>query len=161
MPDVFTKAERSVVMSRIRGKDTRPERAVRSMLHGMGYRFRLHGTNLPGRPDIVLRRYQAVIFVHGCFWHRHKGCRFAYTPKSRKEFWLKKLNSNVTRDCYVKMELRKLGWHVFTVWECELRHSERLSRRLDLGLKRRWSAMRVTGTTRALLGRSGSVRGAQ
>ena len=142
MPDVFTKAERSAVMSRIRGKDTRPERAVRSMLHGMGYRFRLHATNLPGRPDIVLGKYQTVIFVHGCFWHRHKGCRFAYTPKSRKEFWLNKLKSNVTRDCYVNTALRKSGWHIFTVWECELRQLERLARRIDLGLKRRWCAMR-------------------
>ena len=145
MPDVFTKTERSAVMSRIRGKDTLPERAVRSMLHEMGYRFRLYVTHLPGRPDIVLRRYQAVILVHGCFWHRHKGCRFAYTPKSRKEFWLKKFKSNVTRDCYVNTALSNLGWHVFTVWECELRHLDRLARRIDLSLKRRCCAMRGAG----------------
>lgn len=142
MSDVFTKAKRSVVMSHIRGRDTRPERAVRSMLHGMGYRFRLFVANLPGRPDIVLRKYETVIFVHGCFWHRHKRCRFAYTPKSREEFWLKKLNSNVTRDSQVEMELRKLGWHVVTVWECELKHPEQLARRLNLGLKRRRCTIR-------------------
>jgi DNA mismatch endonuclease, patch repair protein len=159
MPDVFTKAERSAVMSRIRGKNTQPERAVRSMLHGMGYRFRLHGTSLPGKPDIVLRKYQAVIFVHGCFWHRHKGCRLAYTPKSRKDFWLKKFEYNHKRDCFVRMKLRRSSWHVFTVWECQIRHPERLSRRLDLSLKKRWCAMRVTH--RALLTGRGSVRGAQ
>src|SRR2546430_70866 len=83
MPDVFTKAKRSEVMSRIKSRDTRPERAVRSMLHRLGYRFRLHRADLPGKPDLVLSRYRTVVFVHGCFWHRHKGCRLAYTPKTR------------------------------------------------------------------------------
>lgn len=161
MSDVFTKAKRSVVMSHIRGRDTRPERAVRSMLHSMGYRFRLVVANLPGRPDIVLRKYETVIFVHGCFWHRHRRCRFAYTPKSREEFWLKKLNSNVTRDSQVEMELRKLGWHVVIVWACELKHPEQLARRLNLGLKRRRCAIRKTVAARTSLRQEGEVRSAQ
>jgi DNA mismatch endonuclease (patch repair protein) len=136
MADVFTKIKRSEVMSRIRARDTQPERAVRSMLHRMGYRFRLHRTTLPGKPDIVLARYRTAIFVHGCFWHRHEGCQFAYTPKSRKGFWLRKFESNVKRDINVKKELSKLNWHVVTVWECELRSPDRLSMRLDVFLSR-------------------------
>lgn len=137
MTDVFTKSKRSEVMSRIKGRDTKPELAVRSMLHRMGYRFRLHRNDLPGKPDVVLTRYKTVIFVHGCFWHRHKGCRFAYTPKSRHDFWLKKLESNVARDLDVKSELTRLGWHVITVWECELRYPELLFDRLNSELKQR------------------------
>lgn len=137
MPDVFSKAKRSEVMSHIGARDTGPERAVRSVLHRMGYRFRLHRTDLPGKPDIVLPRFGTAIFVHGCFWHRHKGCRFAYTPKSRRKFWLGKLESNVTRDRRVNRELAKLGWHVVTVWECELRFPDRLSKRLEATLNRR------------------------
>src|SRR5215210_1330722 len=116
MTDVFTKAKRSEVMSRIRSRNTGPERAVRSLLHKMGYRFRLHGTGLPGKPDIVLPRYRTTIFVHGCFWHRHKGCQFCYMPKSRVEFWLAKFESNVQRDRKVKKLLKKQGWQVLTVW---------------------------------------------
>lgn len=121
-------------MSRIGARDTGPERSVRSMLHRMGYRFRLHGADLPGKPDIVLPRFGTAIFVNGCFWHRHKGCRFAYTPKSRTRFWVEKLESNVMRDRRVNRELAKLGWQVVTVWECELRAPERLSKRLDVKL---------------------------
>lgn len=127
MTDVFTKSKRSEVMSRIKGRNTKPERAVRSLLHHMGYRFRLHKADLPGKPDIVLSRYKTVIFVHGCFWHRHKDCRFAYTPKSRTDFWLNKLESNVIRDIQVKSDLEKLGWRVITIWECELREMGQLS----------------------------------
>lgn len=137
MSDVFTRAKRSEVMSRIRGRDTEPERVVRSMIHRMGYRFRLNQADLPGKPDIVLSRFGTAIFVHGCFWHRHKGCRFAYTPKSRTRFWLGKLESNVIRDRRVSRELAKLGWHVVTVWECELRSPDRLSKRLEATLNRR------------------------
>ena len=129
MTDVFTKSKRSEVMSRIKGRNTKPELAVRSLLHRMGYRFRLHKADLPGKPDIVLSRYKTVIFVHGCFWHRHKDCRFAYTPKSRTDFWLKKLESNVIRDIQVKSDLELLGWRVITVWECELRELKQLSNR--------------------------------
>lgn len=136
MADVFSKTKRSEVMSHIRGRDTQPELALRSMLHKMGYRFRLHRADLPGKPDLVLARYRTVIFVHGCFWHRHKGCRFAYTPKSRTEFWLKKLESNVARDRRVTSELKRLGWHVITVWECDLRTPDRLSKRLATRLNR-------------------------
>ena len=135
MTDVFTKAKRSEMMSQIRSRNTKPEITVRSLLHRMGYRFRLHRTDLPGKPDIVLPLYQTVIFVHGCFWHRHKDCRFAYTPKTRTEFWVKKLESNVIRDQWVKSELERLGWRVITVWECELREPHHLAVRLDADLK--------------------------
>lgn len=117
-------------MAQIRGKDTRPETAVRSLLHRMGYRFRLHSAKLPGCPDIVLPRFRSVIFVHGCFWHRHPGCRFAYVPKSRTEFWEKKFQSNVRRDQEVRRELGRLGWRVLVVWECEIRDGEKLAERL-------------------------------
>jgi DNA mismatch endonuclease (patch repair protein) len=136
MTDVFTKSKRSEVMSRIKGSNTKPELAVRSLLHRMGYRFRLHKTVLPGKPDIVLSRFKTVIFVHGCFWHRHKDCRFAYTPKSRTDFWLKKLESNVIRDIQVKSDLELLGWRVITVWECELRDMDLLSRKIVAELGR-------------------------
>ncbi len=136
MPDVFTKAKRAEVMSRIKSRDTQPERAVRSMLHRLGYRFRLHRIDLPGKPDLVLSRYRTVVFVHGCFWHRHKGCRFSYTPKTRVDFWQNKFASNVVRDQRVRSQLVKLGWRVITVWECELRSAERLSGRLDGKLRR-------------------------
>jgi DNA mismatch endonuclease (patch repair protein) len=130
MSDVFTKAKRSDVMSRIGARDTKPERVVRSILHRMGYRFRLHRADLPGKPDIVLPRHKTVIFVHGCFWHRHEGCRFAYTPKTRPDFWLNKFEANVARDRVVKAKLEGLGWQVITVWACELRTPDELSRRL-------------------------------
>lgn len=136
MADVFSRAKRAEVMSRISGQNTAPERAVRSMLHGMGYRFRLHRADLPGKPDIVLPRYRTVILVHGCFWHRHKGCKFAYTPKSRVAFWCRKFESNVARDRRVVRDLRCLGWRVVTVWECELRAAERLCHRLRKVLDR-------------------------
>jgi DNA mismatch endonuclease (patch repair protein) len=123
-------------MSQIKGRDTMPEIAVRSMLHRMGYRFRANVKSLPGRPDIVLRRYETVVMVHGCFWHRHKSCRFAYQPKSRRAFWGAKFRANVERDVLVKRELAKLGWRVVTVWECELRKPEKLARRLDVLLEK-------------------------
>lgn len=108
------------MMSRIRGKDTGPEKKVRSLLHRMGYRFRLHPKNLPGKPDIVLPKYRTVIFVHGCFWHRHRGCKYAYTPKSRKEFWQKKFQENIERDKRENKALKSLRWKVIIVWACEL-----------------------------------------
>lgn len=135
MTDVFTKSKRSEVMSRIKNRNTKPELAVRSLLHRVGYRFRLHRADLPGKPDIVLSRYKTVIFVNGCFWHRHKNCRFAYTPKSRTDFWLKKLESNVTRDQQVKSELERLDWQVITVWECELQNLNQLSSRIISALE--------------------------
>ncbi len=117
-------------MSRIRGKDTRPEMRVRSLLHRMGFRFRLHRKDLPGKPDIVLPAYGTVIFVHGCFWHRHPGCRFAYTPKSRVDFWLTKFQRNVERHQEVEAELEALGWRVVVIWECETASEDQLQRRL-------------------------------
>jgi DNA mismatch endonuclease, patch repair protein len=117
--DRLTPEHRSWNMSRIRGRDTQPERAVRSALHRAGYRFRLHRKDLPGRPDIVLPKHRTVVFVHGCFWHRHPGCRFAYTPKSRADFWAAKFLANVERDQRNRRDLRRLGWRVITVWECQ------------------------------------------
>lgn len=128
--DTLTKKHRSWNMSRIKSKDTNPERIVRSLLHCRKYRFRLHRKDLPGKPDIVLSKFQAVIFVHGCFWHRHNGCKFAYTPKSRMGFWEKKFDENQVRDKRVRHQLRKLGWRVIVVWECETRQTQKLSRRL-------------------------------
>lgn len=120
MTDRLTPQRRSWNMSRIRGRDTLPERAVRSALHRAGYRFRLHRKDLPGRPDIVLPKHSIVVFVHGCFWHRHPGCRFAYTPKSRITFWQQKFDGNVERDRRNVRALRALGWRVITVWECQI-----------------------------------------
>jgi DNA mismatch endonuclease, patch repair protein len=117
-------------MGRIRGKDTEPEKRVRSLLHRMGYRFRLHDRTLPGRPDIVLRRYRTVIFVHGCFWHRHPGCRYAYSPKTRVEFWEAKFAGNVVRDQDAQASLALAGWRVVTVWECETHDLAVLASRL-------------------------------
>ncbi len=130
MTDLLSPEHRSWNMSRIRGKDTAPERRVRSVLHRAGYRFRLHLKTLPGHPDIVLPKYRTVVLVHGCFWHRHKGCRFAYTPKSRVAFWNAKFQANVDRDHRNARELRRLGWKVVTVWECEASRPTRWLRRL-------------------------------
>lgn len=105
-------------MSRIKGKDTIPEVKVRSLLHRLGYRFSLHRGDLPGRPDIVLQKYKTVIFVHGCFWHRHRGCKYAYTPKTRKVFWKKKFDGNVRRDKTACFSLKRSGWNIVIVWEC-------------------------------------------
>lgn len=131
MVDRLTVRERSWNMSRIRGKDTKPEIAVRSILHRLGYRFRLHRRDLPGNPDIVLPKHHTVILVHGCFWHRHKGCKYAYTPKSRVDFWKKKFTENVERDKRNRKALRQEGWKVIVVWECELRDPDKLVMRLS------------------------------
>jgi len=106
-------------MSRISGKNTKPEIIVRSLLHRMGYRFRLHDRKLPGCPDIVLKKYKTVIFVHGCFWHRHKGCKDCTTPTHRREWWLAKLNGNAKRDKRHRRALKKLGWKAIVIWECK------------------------------------------
>lgn len=131
MADVLSPEQRRRNMSRIRGRDTEPEKIVRSMLHRMGYRFRLHRRDLPGRPDIVLPRLRSVIFVHGCFWHRHPGCRYATTPKTRAEFWQKKFEENVERDRRNIAALREAGWRVLCVWECETRDLEGLEHQLQ------------------------------
>lgn len=134
MADHLTAERRSWNMSRIKGKDTRPEVLVRSMLHRAGYRFRKNVKTLPGKPDIVLPKYRTVIFVHGCFWHRHKGCKDATTPKTNTEFWQKKFERNVYNDRKHVRELRKLGWHVVTVWECQLKKPEQVFGRLEKAL---------------------------
>jgi len=128
-------------MSRIRGKNTKPELAVRSMLHRLGYRFRIADKTLPGKPDIVLPRYGAVVFVHGCFWHRHPGCKYAYTPKSRIEFWSQKFEANVLRDKNNLSLLKKAGWLPIVVWECEIERNatatlDKVSRVLKRRLKK-------------------------
>ena len=121
MADVHTSEQRSYNMSQIKGRDTKPEKTLRSLLHRNGFRFRIHYSKLPGRPDIVLPKYRSVIFVHGCFWHRHPGCRYAYAPKSRTDFWNEKLNGNVERDRKNIHLLKKAGWYPIIVWECELK----------------------------------------
>ena len=128
--DRLTAEQRSWNMSRIKGRDTGPERQVRSLLHRLGFRFSLKRRELPGRPDIVLPKRGAAIFVHGCFWHRHKNCQNSVLPKTRPEFWLKKLNGNVERDLRNAIALKDLGWKVLVVWECEVANEQKLSRRL-------------------------------
>ncbi len=128
--DRITKEHRSWNMSRIKDKNTRPEIVVRKMLHRMGFRFRLHRKDLPGHPDIVLLRHKTVIFVHGCYWHRHLGCQFVYIPKTRVEFWTKKFAQNVERDCRNHDDLRRLGWNVGVVWECETSNQDLLAHRI-------------------------------
>ncbi len=130
MTDVHTPAQRSFNMSRVKGKNTKPELLVRSLLHFMGYRFRLHRKNLPGKPDIVLPRYKTVIFVHGCFWHQHEGCPKATVPATNREFWVKKLQSAIDRDIQNRVKLEALGWRVVTVWECETKDIQALAFRL-------------------------------
>ncbi len=120
MADTMTKAERSALMARIRSTNTKPEVFVRSALHRAGFRFRLHNRELPGRPDIVLPKHRTVVFVHGCFWHRH-GCSLASDPATRKAFWREKFARNVARDKRTAAALRRAGWRVLTVWECALR----------------------------------------
>ena len=116
--------QRSRNMSAIKSKNTKPEIAVRKLLHSMGYRFRLHRKDLPGSPDIVLPKYKTVIFVHGCFWHRHENCKYASTPKTRKEFWNKKFNDNILRDKKNLEILSSLGWKIIIIWECEIRNKK-------------------------------------
>ena len=126
MIDVVDKATRSRMMAGIQGKNTLPELAVRRSLHAAGFRYRLHVASLPGKPDIVLPRYRAVILVHGCFWHRHPGCRFATTPATRPDFWLDKFRQNVMRDRRNHDALIEQGWKVATVWECDIRRGDQL-----------------------------------
>lgn len=130
MVDRLTPEARSRLMAAVGGKDTAPELAVRRMLHAMGYRFRLHRRDLPGTPDIVLPRHGKAIFVHGCFWHGHEGCRLGRPSKSRVEYWGPKIAANRARDARKAAALRRAGWSVATVWECETRQMNKLSARL-------------------------------
>lgn len=126
MTDIVDPATRSRMMAAIRGKDTKPEMIVRQFLHGKGFRYRLHVKELPGKPDIVLPKYDAVVFVHGCFWHHHTNCKSAQMPKSNSVFWRNKIMSNVTRDSLNVARLESLGWRTIVIWECEVR--DRLNR---------------------------------
>lgn len=119
MVDTMTPEQRSERMSRIRSKDTKPEMTVRRLVHGMGYRYRLHRRDLPGTPDLVFPRLRKVILVHGCFWHQHPGCRLARSPKSRPDYWLPKLRRNQQRDGEASQALDRLGWKVLVIWECQ------------------------------------------
>lgn len=124
MADIVDSATRSRMMSGIKGRNTKPERLVRSYLHAAGFRFRLHRKDLPGCPDIVLPRYRAIIFVHGCFWHRHEGCNLASLPATRVDFWESKFAANVERDRRNETALAEAGWRVIIIWECQIRAGE-------------------------------------
>jgi DNA mismatch endonuclease (patch repair protein) len=130
--DVVDSVTRSRMMSGIRGKDTKPELELRKALHARGFRYRLHSRHVAGRPDLVLHRHRAVVLVHGCFWHRHQGCRYATNPATRPEFWQAKFDANTRRDLEVRELLEKEGWRVATVWECSLRRPEQVCRTTDL-----------------------------
>ena len=138
MVDRITPQHRSWNMSRIRSKNTGPEMRLRSLLHKAGFRYRLHALTLPGKPDLVLPRFRTVIFVHGCYWHRHGDCKKATIPSTRTDFWLDKFQGTIERDRRVVGELAKLGWHVIIIWECELvRDSDALVREIGLQLLER------------------------
>lgn len=117
--DTVDQAKRSLMMGRIRGKDTKPELTVRRVAHRLGYRYRLHRSDLPGRPDLVFSRRRKVVFVHGCYWHRHPGCQYAYSPKSNVDFWTQKFESNLRRDLAALTLLSQSGWDPLIIWECE------------------------------------------
>ncbi len=125
--DTVSPEKRSWVMSRVKGRNTEPERRVRSLLHRLGFRFRIQRKDLPGTPDVVLPKYKTVLFVHGCFWHRHAGCKRATTPANNAEYWQKKFARNLARDARVEQELKESGWRVIVVWECELRDMDALA----------------------------------
>jgi DNA mismatch endonuclease (patch repair protein) len=135
MADVHDKKTRSYNMSRIRSKNTKPEMLVRKFLHAQGFRYKLHDKKLAGKPDIVLSKYKTVIFIHGCFWHGHKGCKYFVVPKTRTEWWLNKINSNIANDAKAAKALKKEGWKIIHLWECTLR-SPKLNRTLSSLLKK-------------------------
>ena len=135
MADVHDKATRSYNMSRIRSRNTKPEMLVRKFLHAKGFRYRLHDKNLPGKPDIVLPKYKTFIFIHGCFWHGHKDCKYFIVPKTRTEWWLNKINSNVANDTKAGRALKKDGWKIISLWECNLK-PVKIVKTLEILLKR-------------------------
>lgn len=124
--DIVSPEQRSKIMSMIKGKNTKPEMLVRTVCHELGLRYRLHRKDLPGKPDLVFPKYRLCMFVHGCFWHRHQGCKFAYTPKSRLDFWLPKLAKNTERDLKIQQTLLAEGWKVVIIWECHTKNRELL-----------------------------------
>lgn len=130
MTDTLTKKERSKRMSLIHDKDTKPEMLVRRMVYGLGFRYRLHVKSLPGKPDLVFKGRRKVIFVHGCFWHRHENCKLARLPKSKINFWTSKLEANKARDEKNLHQLQQQGWGTMVIWECELDDTEKLKRRV-------------------------------
>ena len=132
MTDIHDKKTRGYNMSRIKGKNTKPEMLVRKFLHKNGYRYRLNYSKLPGKPDIVLPKYKTVIFINGCFWHGHKGCKFFVVPKTRTEWWVEKIDGTIERDEIKNKELEKMGWNVKTLWECELKPEKRTKTLEDL-----------------------------
>lgn len=136
--DTISKAKRSRIMARIGAKNTAPELVVRSLLHKEGYRFRLHRGDLPGTPDIVFPSRKAAIFVHGCFWHQHgvAGCPSSHVPRSNKKYWVEKLKANVQRDRRQLAELRRMGWNIAIVWECEIHRPQQILRKLNAFLRR-------------------------
>ncbi|GHT04351.1 very short patch repair endonuclease [Bacteroidia bacterium] len=123
--DVFSKSKRSDIMSKVSGKDTKPEILVRKFLFSKGFRYRKNVNKLPGKPDIVLPKYKTIIFIHGCFWHGHENCEAAKLPTSNVAYWTKKVSSNIERDCRNKQSLKSLGWNVIVIWECELKIKNR------------------------------------
>lgn len=131
MTDVYNSKKRSEIMARVRATGTKPELIVRQVAHGLGYRFRLHRCDLPGKPDIVFPRYRRVILVHGCFWHGHKGCAKAKRPVTNSAFWDRKLSRNVKRDCENVASLRRAGWRVLVIWECETKDREQLAAKIS------------------------------
>lgn len=126
MADIVSRSKRTEMMSSVKQRHTKPEITVRIILHRHGFRFRLHNKKLPGTPDIVLPKYKSVIFVHGCFWHQHEGCRKARRPTSNVEFWNEKLDKNIERDSRKEAELKNSGWKVLTIWDCELKDEDLL-----------------------------------
>lgn len=130
MVDHVSKSRRSEIMSAIRSKETKPELAVRRLLYALGYRFRLHDARLPGKPDIVFKSRKKVVFVHGCFWHRHPKCKYAGIPKTRTEYWKEKFKRNVRRDKLAQTKLLDMGWECLVVWQCELKDPDALSSKM-------------------------------
>lgn len=131
MADVHSKKVRSYNMSRIKGKNTKPEMLVRKFLHSQGFRYNLHSPTLPGRPDIVLPKYKTAIFINGCFWHGHKNCKYFILPKTRSDWWANKINTNIVNDSKKSSLLKKEGWKVIRIWECDLK-----PKKIDKTLKR-------------------------
>ena len=121
MADVHTTAQRRFNMQQIKGKHTKPEMVVRKFLHAHGYRYRLHDKKLPGKPDIVFRKYNTLIFIHGCFWHGHSNCKYYKVPKTNTEWWLNKINGNIANDKKAMNALKKEGWKIITIWECQVK----------------------------------------
>ena len=134
--DKVSKEKRSEIMRKVRSKNTAPELKIRSLLHALGYRFRLHRKDLPGRPDIILPKYKTVIFVHGCFWHGHKDCKKSKLPLTKTEQWKRKILTNMERDTRNIADLEKLGWNVIVIWTCELAKPDLAMSKLNIGLKR-------------------------